>query len=366
MPVYFDKKRKTFYYKCSVKNHQYLKRGFLSYEDAKNDEASFITSNLDVKQRVEIPVFNELYKQFFVMYKETVKLSTYVDAQKKCGFLIKGHIPNVRVDKINNADLYAWRKNLMKYSRSSIDKGYLYLGQMFEFCQNYYGYDFKPFKLLPPIKDYSIHKDLQPKEQYVPFEDFQKFMSVIDDKKYYLLFLVAYITGMRISEIRGLTKEGYHDGCIYVFQQANCRLRVGKSVLTSPKSKDSNRVIPLPEFLIKMMDEYLAGRKNAVGSFIFPSSDKPLEPVGETTIKNHMKEYCKKSGVKHFKFHSLRHTEATALVDSGFDKKIVAGYLGHSSDKVTEKYYLHNDQSNKEKISELLDQKFKTIFSKTL
>ena len=58
----------------------------------------------------------------------------------------------------------------------------------------------------------------------------------------------------------------------------------------------------------------------------------------------------------------FRHTQATLLVDSGLDKSIVASYLGHDSEKTTEKYYLHQEQSGHDLIQELLEKKFNDLF----
>jgi len=97
-------------------------------------------------------------------------------------------------------------------------------------------------------------------------------------------------------------------------------------------------------------------------NFLFPSSKNKNYPIGETTLNKVLKDACISSGIESFHFHMLRHTQATLLVDSGFDHKIVADYLGHSSEKVTEKFYLHQDETDGDKISELLDDKFKNMF----
>ena len=51
--------------------------------------------------------------------------------------------------------------------------------------------------------------------------------------------------------------------------------------------------------------------------------------------------------------HAFRHHRASELISKGASVKSVSLYLGHSSEKVTEKYYIHQDEDVMDELSEL-------------
>lgn len=151
---------------------------------------------------------------------------------------------------------------------------------------------------------------------------------------------------------------------LFIVQQANSKLKVGRSIITSPKTKESVRRLVLPTFLCEMLSSYIKDNNMVDDGFLFPSSKGKRKILGETTLNRYLSDYCKKAFISHFNFHMFRHTEATVLMDSGLDSNIVASYLGHSSSETTERYYVHRDESDKEKVSGLLDDRFKSFFFK--
>ena len=273
-------------------------------------------------------------------------------------------MPNVKVDRLVYSDFISWKKHVIKYSHSTILKAYNFMKMIFDYCYNFYGYKCRVFELLPKYKDYSVKSNL-PKSKTVSLDDFKKFVDCLPNQKYYVLFVLTYITGLRIGEVRGLTVDSFNDNHLFVYQQVNSRLNVGKSVVTSLKTNNSRRVIVLPEFLSSLLNVYIKENKLKNKNFIFSSSRNKNNPIGETTLNRILKETCERAKINKFHFHMLRHTQATLLVDSGFDHKIVADYLGHSSEKVTEQYYLHQDETDGDNIAKLLNDKFGKIFLTT-
>ena len=68
---------------------------------------------------------------------------------------------------------------------------------------------------------------------------------------------------------------------------------------------------------------------------------KPGQPISISTIQVVFKHACKKSGInKPASVHSLRHSFATHLLESGVNLKIIQSLLGHSSLRTTS-IYLH-------------------------
>jgi len=66
-------------------------------------------------------------------------------------------------------------------------------------------------------------------------------------------------------------------------------------------------------------------------------------------LKHSFKTACKKASTENLRFHDLRHTAATRLVESGVPLHAVTKLLGHSTVKVTERYS-HPEESIKEAV----------------
>jgi len=70
-------------------------------------------------------------------------------------------------------------------------------------------------------------------------------------------------------------------------------------------------------------------------------------------MKKGFKAACRRAGIKGLRFHDLRHTFATRLVEKGADIETVRDLLGHYSITVTQRY-THSNEDRKRKAVELL------------
>lgn len=82
--------------------------------------------------------------------------------------------------------------------------------------------------------------------------------------------------------------------------------------------------------------ETLRTRGPQPGGYVFPSPDDPARPL--TDVKTAWLEVLKRATVAGFRFHDLRHTFASKLVQAGVDLAVVRELLGHSTILMTEKY----------------------------
>lgn len=350
-----------YYYKIKVHDKVVKSKSiFNSHSEAK--AAQELYKN-DFKNIQEYPKLNNLIRQFYDYYKMRVKESSYLAFKKSTENYIIGHLPNVRIDELVYGDFLKWRDYISKFSVNVIKNNYSHLNLIFNFARNFYNYSVRCFYMLPPIKDYSI-KQVAVKKKILTLQDFKKFLEAVDDYKFYVLFLLAYLTGCRIGEIRGLHVDNFNEveNYIDVIQQVSNDVSGGKYKLISPKSSNSVRRIIIPKFVSSMISEYITIYQLENNHYLFPSPKSKKDPIGSSTIKRHIKKYCLKANIEIFNFHMFRHTQATLLVDSGLDKSIVASYLGHDSEKTTEKYYLHQEQSGHDLIQELLEKKFNDLF----
>ena len=82
--------------------------------------------------------------------------------------------------------------------------------------------------------------------------------------------------------------------------------------------------------------------------FFNPETGKPW-----FDLKRQFRNACRGAGVEGLRFHDLRHTFASRLVEKGVDIETVRDLLGHYSITVTQRY-THSNDDRKKKAVELL------------
>ena len=113
-----------------------------------------------------------------------------------------------------------------------------------------------------------------------------------------------------------------------------------KLVITEPKSASSVRVIPIPEFLVVMLERF----KDSSDKYILSGRYRPIEP---RTVQYRFASVLKKANLPSVHYHSLRHAFASNCVALGFDVKTLSEILGHSSVEITLNRYVHSSLDRK-------------------
>jgi integrase/recombinase XerD len=154
------------------------------------------------------------------------------------------------------------------------------------------------------------------------------------------LLVLAAQTGLRVSEITGLTVDDLHLG---VGAHVSCR---GKG------RKD--RCTPLTTHTKQILTGWLGQRRPAVGTaplFCTRPGGVLSHDAVEHLVKKHTAtaaKTCTSLLGKKVTPHTLRHSAAMELLHSGVDITVIALWLGHESPTAT-RIYLHADMALKEK-----------------
>lgn len=161
--------------------------------------------------------------------------------------------------------------------------------------------------------------------------------------------LLTMYSGMRIGEICALkwSDIDLQSGIIRIsktVQRINDKIGNSKTkiIVGSPKSRTSEREIPIPNFLVNILNE----RRQNENNYILSGTHKLIEP---RTMQNRFKSVLKKCGIRNVNFHLLRHTYATVCIENGFDAKTVSELLGHASVNITLNRYVHSSLDMKKK-----------------
>jgi integrase len=119
-------------------------------------------------------------------------------------------------------------------------------------------------------------------------------------------------------------------------------------VINTPKTKSSNRTIPLlPEIAAKIKIHRIAQAQERIrAGQLWEDNDlvfctefgKPYDP---RNIQTFLDRITNKIGIPHVNTHALRHAFATRALESGISLKVVSEMLGHSSIQITADTYCH-------------------------
>ena len=178
-----------------------------------------------------------------------------------------------------------------------------------------------------------------------------------------LPIIIASGLGLRISEIMGLTWNNidFNDFTITV-EKINVRDE-GKVIIKEPKTESSVRTISAPKEIILMLKQLkkerltakLKGEKQHRELIFY---DKNLEPIAPDVISKKFKYFLEVNNLKHIRFHDLRHSHVTMLIDAKVPLKVISERVGHSSVNTTLNIYSHAlkemDQEASDKISNVL------------
>jgi site-specific recombinase XerD len=160
--------------------------------------------------------------------------------------------------------------------------------------------------------------------------------DAIESIKYRAIITTAYATGMRISEVCALNRQGDIDS-----ERNVIHVRSGKG------GKD--RFVMLSQRLLLFVREYYR-RSRPSGIYLFPGAG-PDRPISPSSVRNVFNQAVRKLGIsKKITFHSLRHAFATHLLEAGTDIRLIQALLGHSSIRTTCRYtHVSTDQVAKTK-----------------
>lgn len=165
---------------------------------------------------------------------------------------------------------------------------------------------------------------------------------------YYVLMYFLSRTGLRISEALALTWDDLNDDVLSINKQTS-RNNNNDLAITTLKTDSSEREVKLEEDVLKELKKFKITQRemflkyenfkrsedniifqNYLGNYLTPS-----------TVRDSIRDYCKKAGVEYKGTHGFRHTHAVQLLEAGANIKYVADRLGHKTIKTTADTYLH-------------------------
>lgn len=292
----------------------------------------------------------QLSYEWLLKSKNSLKRSTYQSYE----YVIKHYISNSVIsdfptNRLNEYSLLDYTNALLSKNLSpkTVNDILTILNQVLKYSNKIYSTDFVPVQFVKQNK----------KEMRVLTKTEQKRLEVYLNKNmdnYKFGTLLTLYTGMRIGELCALQWKDINHGVIkisktmYRLKDENGQSRV---VIESPKTDTSNRIIPIPLFLVNIVELYRANDNT------YLLSNEKLQYAEPRLMQMKFKKMTIECGLENVTFHTLRHTFATRCIECGFDIKTLSEILGHSNVSTTLNKYVHSSlelkQENMNKLMQI-------------
>ena len=124
-------------------------------------------------------------------------------------------------------------------------------------------------------------------------------------------------------------------------------------VVSQPKTKNSLRLLTLPESTVQILVE--EHEKHPDNPYMFPSpkTGEMLDPASFRAMHDRILEAI---GAEHVRFHDMRHTFATLALKNGVDVRTLSEMLGHYSAGFTLSTYVHSTPSMRVQAADTIGQ----------
>jgi integrase len=286
----------------------------------------------------QIPLFQEVSKDWIEYKKPNLRETTWE--------VYEGHVRNHFHDldylKINRIQT----STVEKFIRAKQDSGMhlltlrkilVTLGQIFNYAVRHRYIDFNPLREAERPRSKGNEGESQSDRIKILKPDQIKiFLAKTELQEYRMLFTLAIFSGARQGELLGLKWGDIH----WEDDQIHIQRTFNNGRFFEVKTKESNRKIDIgPRVMAALKKWKLACIKNEL-DLVFPNeAGKPIDH--HNMVYRVFLPTLKAAVLPRIRFHDLRHTYASLLIEQGENPKYIQSQLGHSSPTVTMNVYAH-------------------------
>ena len=327
--------------------HQSSKRGFPTKREAQMWERELL-----LKKEAKLDMtFESFYEIYVEDMQNRIRDNTWGTKTNIARTKILPYFGKRKIGEIEPRDIIAWQNELLAYrdeKKKPYSQTYLktlhnQLSAIFNHAVRYY-----ELRSNPAAKVGNMGSEEHKEMLFWTKEEYKKFSFEMMDKPVsFYAFEMLYWCGIREGELLALTAADFD------FEKETVRINKsyqrlhGEDVITTPKTKKSNRMIKMPKFLCEEMQEYL--------SMLYGLKKKDrIFTVTKSYLHHEMDRGANAAGVKRIRIHDLRHSHISLLIDMGFSAVAIADRVGHESIDITYQY-AHLFPSKQTEMADRLD-----------
>lgn len=222
-------------------------------------------------------------------------------------------------------------------------------------------------KLIPanPCQFVELPQNVRYESTFYTAAQLQELFTALQGDELLPLVKITALYGLRRSELLGLQWDSID------FERKTMAIRHTISKVTEVVAKDKTKnassrrtfpLIPEAEAIFRRAKELeqqnraAFGREYQENAYVFKWADG--HPYSPDYISHRFNRLLKNHGLPHIRFHELRHSCASLLIDLGFTLKDVQEWLGHSDIKMTANIYAHLDTARKTNMADSIAARF--------
>ena len=349
MAVYESKKvtkdGRKYFFRIKYKDiygelHDYGSPKYKTRKEAVLEETRFRIRIDELKANVSNIVFKQAYLEYLEYKSRNVKKQTILKEEDRHEYLKT--LDNYKINEITLPVYRKWRLSFEKENLATITKNKIIqlLKRVIEYSNKYYNTSDMLLKFIEPFKDIN---EMKKEMDFFTLDEYKQFDSVIDDFKYHVLFEMLYYLGIRQGELQALTWNdiNFNKKEVKITKTLTTKIKGERYTVSSPKTKNSTRTLPIPEHILNDLIEYKNQMKQYTDFtnkwFVFGCG----LPLPESTLQKRKNIYCDKAELRHIRIHDFRHSCASLLIHQGANITLVSKYLGHSNITITLNTYTH-------------------------
>ena len=329
------------------------------------EEMRKILKNLDLDddvfkeaEKTEDILFVDFLQSYLPIKKQQVEPVTY-NAYVKSAEIICNYFKNMRL-KLKDLKPY----HIEGFYKSQYDKGLsgnsvLKYHVLIRECLQYgVRNDFILTNVADKVTRPKVTKF---KANFYSIEEIQKLFEVIKDHELKLPIMLAAMYGLRRSEVLGLKWEAIDfENKVVKIQHKILETKIDgqRCIYKSDKLKNetSNRVLPLlpqaEELLTKKKEEIEKNMTELGKSYNQQNLEYVcVDNIGRLILPNRLtkafNKILERNGLKHIRFHDLRHSCASIMLANNVPMKQIQEWLGHADFSTTANIYSHLDYKTK-------------------
>lgn len=197
--------------------------------------------------------------------------------------------------------------------------------------------------------DMILHTTLPQRQRYqasIPSdEDIEAIMVAAQGTSMELPILLAIWLGLRASEIRGITWDSISGDILHI-KQAIVQGENGPAV-KGTKTYSGDRQLHLPQYILQLIVSQ-------------PKTDEYVIHLSGQALYKRFSRLCEKAGIPHYRFHDLRHANASVMLALGVPDKYAMERMGHATNNMLKTVYQHTMASKHDEVADIIDSYFST------
>ncbi len=252
-----------------------------------------------------------------------------------------------RMNAIKPADIMMWQNDMMSqgYKPTYLRMLQNQVTAVFNHAERFYGLKDNPCKKIDKMGKANA-KELN----FWTKSEYDIFIQSFDEKEemYRMIYQMLFWLGCRVGELLALCYGDidFQNGTVSITKTFYRRNKT--DYITAPKTESSNRIVTMPNFLVKELKDYT----NKVYEL---KAEERIFPITDRAIQKRMKQKVEKLGLKSIRVHDLRHSHIAFLIEKGTQPLIISKRVGHDSVMTTMNIYGHLYPDKQKQLADMLN-----------